>query len=99
MKEWSEESENLIFMHDKVNCHKEKAIGKFLAKNNVQVINWPGNSSAMNPIKNIWEFMTIGISKTVTTTKRDIIEVLIRIWDNSLIDENKNRKLYKEYAM
>lgn len=83
LNEWFDSGENPIFMHDGAPCHKAKVIGKFLQDNNVEVLDWPGNSPDMNPIENIWEFMKIEISKVAPTTKNALTEALINIWNHN----------------
>lgn len=83
MKEWFCEGENHVFMHDNAPCHKAKVVTKFLAEENVDVLDWPGNSPDMNPIENVWKVLKDEVLQFGPTTKRRLIEVLISSWYRS----------------
>lgn len=83
MKEWFCEGENPVFMHDSAPCHKAKVVTKFLAEENVGVLDWPGNSPDMNPIENVWKVLKDEVSKFGPTTKRKLIEALIAAWNHN----------------
>ena len=52
IKDWQCESD-WIFLQDSASCHTAKAVRSWIAKNNVQVLPWAGNSPDMNPIENL----------------------------------------------
>jgi len=43
-----------IFQQDLAPCHCSKKVKKFLSDNNIAVLKWPGNSTDLNPIENLW---------------------------------------------
>ena len=45
------------FMQDGAPAHRSKIVTKFLEDNNIRVLEWPGNSSDLNPIENAWNFL------------------------------------------
>jgi transposase len=45
------------FLQDGGLCHASKRIKDFLAEQPFKVIDWPGNSSDLNPIENCWNHM------------------------------------------
>jgi transposase len=45
------------FQHDLAPCHNSKAVKKFVQENEINMLDWPGNSSDMNPIENLWSIV------------------------------------------
>lgn len=84
LESWTEEDKNLIFMHDGAPCHKAKVVQTFLNQNNVEVLDWPGNSPDMNPIENVWAVIKSELSRMRPTNKKQVVEYLKDIWNNNL---------------
>ena len=42
-----------VFTHDDASCHSAKSVKNFLKQKNVDILDWPGNSSYSNPIENL----------------------------------------------
>ena len=53
-----------IFMQDGVPCHRSKVAKNFLDNNNIDLLEWPGNSPDLNPIENLWTDMKNKMSKS-----------------------------------
>ena len=49
--EWYSENNREIFMLDGDSCHTANVVKKFLADQNVKVLDWPGNQ----PDLNLWK--------------------------------------------
>ena len=47
----------MIFVQDGGPCHSSKVVTEFLKKNKISVLEWPGNSSDLNLMKNLWTMM------------------------------------------
>ena len=49
----------IVFMHDGAPCHRAKLVKNFLQENNVDILDWPGNSPDLpvNLIENLWQMM------------------------------------------
>ena len=79
INDWQCESD-WIFQQDSAPCRTAKAVKSWIAKNNVQVLPWAGNSPDMNPIENLWELLKEEIHSVPITTKTALIERLIHVW-------------------
>ena len=44
-------------MQDGASCHPSKVATEFLKENKISVLEWPGNSSDLNPVENLWTDM------------------------------------------
>ncbi|GFY11598.1 uncharacterized protein TNCV_4230671 [Trichonephila clavipes] len=53
LEEWFPNGKPYIVMQDGAPCHTARSIKAFLAEQNIPLLDWPGNSPDMNPIKNI----------------------------------------------
>ena len=91
LQEWFPNGEKCIFILDGAPCHKAKTITKFLAHNNIEVLEWPGNSPDMNPIENICQFLKKEIAKNEIKNKVHLIEKLVHEWNHSEELQNKVR--------
>ena len=43
--------QSLVFMHDDAPYHRSKIVTQFLTENHIKILDWPGNSPNLNPIK------------------------------------------------
>ncbi len=56
------------FLQDGAPCHASKRIKAFLAQQDFQVIDWPGNSPDLNPIENCWNHLKNMLKKKDTSS-------------------------------
>lgn len=82
LQEWFPNGESFVFMQDGAPCHTAHSIKAFLQQENVPLLPWPGNSPDMNPIENVWELVKREIAKDVITTKAQLIEKIIDVWNH-----------------
>ena len=52
-----EKPKRLSDRHDSGQCHRSKVTTEFLKKNKFSVLECPGNSPDLNPVKNLWIIM------------------------------------------
>lgn len=72
--------ESLVFQHDSAPCHKAKKVSKFLSDNNIDVLDWPGNSPDLNPIENCWHIMKTKLSERKPTSLEELINEIKNLW-------------------
>ncbi|GFU35819.1 transposable element Tcb1 transposase [Trichonephila clavipes] len=65
-----------IFQDDNAPCHCAKVVQKWLEDPTVNRMNWPGQSSNLNPIESLWFKIGYEISKKKPSNKRELIEAL-----------------------
>ncbi len=58
----------MVFLQDGVPCHKSKVVMNFLkgSQGQFSIMDWPGNSLDLNPIKNCWSYMKKKLKATPT---------------------------------
>ena len=71
-----------IFQQDLASCHSSKKVKTIFRKYKLNVLEWPGNSSDLNPI---WEFTVWAITKSRLqkldcTTMTKLLEAIIQVW-------------------
>jgi transposase len=78
---------NGILREDEAPFHTAKHVMNYLHSHNVRVLEWPGSSSYMNPVENIWKEMKDHVSRTFYTTKQQLTGRLLQVWhhDHRLI--------------
>ena len=82
-----QEHGNIEFhLDDSAKTHRSKEVLKWHSNNNIQKIDWPGNSPDLNPIENLWAYIKNKIKRRVITNERNLITNLIRIWHHEIPD-------------
>ena len=69
-----------VFMHESAPCHKAKKVTRFLDQQEINVLEWPGNSHDLNPIKNCWQKMKKTMSEKKTPNLDTLKEELKKVW-------------------
>ncbi|GFY03268.1 putative transposase like protein [Trichonephila clavipes] len=82
LEEWFPNGKPYIFMQGGAPCQTARSIKAFLAEQNIQLLDWTGNSPDMNPIKNVWELMKREVAKDVITNKTQLLERIIHAWNH-----------------
>jgi len=83
-----------IFQDDSAPCHRAKIVSKFMVKNRINQLDWPGNSPDLNPIENLWAIMKIKVAEQNPKSRHDLIQAITTAWNNQ-IDETTLRNLFK----
>lgn len=69
-----------LFMHDGAPAHRSRAVKTFLNQQNIEVLDWPGNSPDLNPIENAWNKMKNDLAKSRPTSIVTLKETLKKMW-------------------
>ena len=78
-----------IFQQDLAPCHTSKQVKEFFKENNLNVLEWPGNSPDLNPIENLWAIPKLRLRNHDCTTLAKLHEVVFELWYNDpKIQEN-----------
>ena len=68
-----------VFQQDLSPCHTLKKMQTFFAQTGITLLDWPGNSPDLSPIKNLWAIIKRKLSKYNCSTKTSLIAAIIRI--------------------
>lgn len=71
---------NPVHLDDSAPCHRTKQVKEWHRLNNINQVDWPGNSPDLNPIENIWGYMKSKIRRRVIKNKTSLLENILHIW-------------------
>ena len=80
------------FQQDLAPCHKAKSVMNWFHTKNVRVLQWPGNSSDLNPIENLRTLIKKKLSTSNPTTLDELKRIIKEIWCKD-IDQNVCKNL------
>lgn len=74
------------FMHDGAPPHRKNKVTQLLAENNIEVLEWPGNSPDLNPIENAWHIMKNKVAETQPNNINELKYAIERMWGQMEIE-------------
>ena len=69
-----------FFLQDGAPCHTSKLTKKWLADNDIPLMDWPGNSPDLNPIENLWNVMKNKVAKKDTSSIPKLKTAILDVW-------------------
>lgn len=75
------------FQQDGAPAHTAKLVKKWLSDNDIDVLDWPGNSPDLNPIENLWELLKRRLAKRSPKNLQDVRYWLTHIWCQEISKE------------
>ena len=79
--------QSLIFMHDGAPCHRSKIVKQFFTENHIKILDWPGNSTDLNPIKNLWTKMKDLVSQKQPGSFSELVKMIKEVWVKKIFGE------------
>ena len=70
-----------IFMQDNTPCHKTMVVMNFLKAENITVIDWPPQSSDLNPFENVWKTLGERSKARNPKTTEQLLKALQEEWN------------------
>ncbi len=68
------------FLQDGAPCHKNKKVMDWFKEQNIEVMDWPGNSPDLNPIKNVWSYMKKKVKDKAITSVPVLQQEILKLW-------------------
>uniref|UniRef100_A0A8C7SUX3 Transposase Tc1-like domain-containing protein n=1 Tax=Oncorhynchus mykiss TaxID=8022 RepID=A0A8C7SUX3_ONCMY len=69
-----------VFQHDNDLKHTTRATKEWLRKKHLKVLEWPSQSSDLNPIENLWRELKIHIAQRQPRNLKDLEKVCMEEW-------------------
>ena len=69
-----------VFMQDGAPCHRAKIVAQFLKAQKINILDWPGNSSDLNPIENLWTILKNKVSERQPTNAKMLEQAIKEVW-------------------
>ena len=73
-----------IYQQDLAPCHASKKMKEFFSENEIDVLDWPGNSPDLNPIENVWRCMGRAVRERKPQNKRELQEAVVHAWHHEI---------------
>jgi predicted transcriptional regulator len=79
------------FQQDGAPCHTAKLVTNWLRLENVNILDWPGQSPDLNPIENLWMIVKRKVSIERPTSASNLKEIIAQVWSEGVyVEECQN---------
>ena len=75
-------------MQDGAPCHRSKVAKNFLDNNNINLLEWPGNSPDLKPIENLWTNMKNKVSEKQPLSGAELVKAIKEVWVKEISKEH-----------
>ncbi len=79
-------NDNFLFEHDNDPKHTSQYVEDFFENNGIDVMGWSSQSSDLNPIEHLWEYIKKKVQNLNYKNLKKLKEIVKREWENILID-------------
>ena len=76
-----------IFMQDGAPYHRSKIVTNFLMKNDINKLDWPGNSPDLNPIEHLWTILKDKVAEKQPTNLENLQSAIEEVWTQEISAE------------
>lgn len=74
-------NQNSLYMHDNAPSHRAAVVQDYFLTHNIHLLPWPSNSPDLNPIENVWGFITQNIDRTGIKTSEQLWARVQQCWN------------------
>ena len=75
------------FMQDNAPCHKAKMVMSYLSERYFEIMDWPPQSTDLNPIENLWKTLGVKVMERNPTNTEDLWVKLQEEWSKISIED------------
>ena len=75
-----------ILQQDNATFHVANSVKSWAAEQNLQILPWPGNSPAINPIEDVWDYIERKIRDTYFKNADELQERIQAEWNAQPLD-------------
>ena len=74
----------MLFQDDNATCHRHQNVENWMLEKGINRIFWPAQSPDLDPVENFWSFLKMKIKKYSPNSKKELIMVAERVWENEI---------------
>ena len=75
-------AKRLVYQQDNSPVHKSKRVLAWLKKHKLKTMDWPPQSSDINPIENLWAIVKRRMAKKKCKNTKELYETFVHEWNS-----------------